>query len=101
MRASKDAAFGVAARAWFNMRFVQIGEMSELSIDTKKHAVHLELELRGEREPVGIVIKKYNVTERGGQMLLTIVDATASREWIAAVLREFVVGRSFPIPERI
>jgi hypothetical protein len=29
---------------------------------------------------------------------LTVVDATASRPWIAEALREFVVGRSFEIP---
>ena len=31
--------------------------------------------------------------------MLTIIDATASRRWAAAGLREFVTGKAFPVPE--
>jgi hypothetical protein len=30
--------------------------------------------------------------------VLTVLDATASREWLTAVLREFAVARSWAIP---
>jgi hypothetical protein len=30
--------------------------------------------------------------------MLTVVDATASRKWVAAMLREFVNGQTFPVP---
>ena len=33
--------------------------------------------------------------------MLTVVDATASRKWVAAVLREFMLtGQTFPIPKQ-
>lgn len=101
MRASKDVALGLAARTAFNTRFRKIGEMTELSIDTKKRSVRLRLELRGEAEPIEVVIKKYQLKRRGDRMLLTVEDAHASREWITGLLREGIVGRSMTIPEKV
>jgi len=33
--------------------------------------------------------------------MLTVVDATASRKWVADVLREFVIGQTFPVPTQV
>ncbi len=71
--------------------------MTELSIDTKKKTVRLRLELLGEAEPVEVQITKYSLKNKGEEARLVIEDATASREWLAVALREFVVGQSFPV----
>jgi len=60
----------------------------------------VRLELSGEREPVEIHIAKYRLAKKGDQATVTIVDADASRKWVTTALREFVVGRSFTIPEK-
>jgi hypothetical protein len=98
LRGSKDAALALAVRGVVNARFSRIGEMTELSVDTKKRSIHLRLELRGENEPIEIDIDKYTLKRTGEDALLTIVEATASRKWIEEALQEFVVGRSFAIP---
>jgi len=72
--------------------------MTELTIDTKKKKLRLQLELLGEPEPIAIEVTRYNLKTKGGQTQLTIEEATASREWLAVALREFVVGRSFQVP---
>ncbi len=74
--------------------------MTELSIDTKKKTVRLRLELLGEAEPVEVQITKYSLKNKGEETRLVIEDATASREWLAVALREFVVGQSFPVPAK-
>ncbi len=74
--------------------------MTELSIDTKKKTVRLRLELLGEAEPVEVQITKYSLKNKGEEARLVIEDATASREWLAVALREFVVGQSFPVPAK-
>lgn len=74
--------------------------MTEFSIDTKKKTLRLRLELLGEAEPVEVQITKYALKGRGDETRLTIEEATASREWLAVALREFVVGQSFPIPAK-
>ena len=98
LRESKDAALALGARTYFNTRLRRIGEMTELSIDTKKRAVRVRLDLVGEETPVEIHVKKYDLKQTGNGTKLTIVEATASREWLAEALREFVVGRSFVLP---
>jgi hypothetical protein len=98
LRGSKDAALAYTARTFFNTRIRGIGEMTELSIDTKNRAFRLRLELLGEAEPIEIHVRKYELKTRGEETELKIVDATASRPWLAEALRQFAVGRSITIP---
>jgi hypothetical protein len=84
----------------FNTKFSEIGQMTELSVDTKKRAFRLRLELAGEAEPIDIHVRKYSLERRTERATLTIVDATASREWLTHVLQEFVVGHKFTIPDQ-
>ena len=100
LRGSKDAALAITARTVFNTRYRRIGEMTELSVDTKKQSLRLRLDLVGEAEPIEIHVTKYTLDQKGDDARLTIVDATASRKWLAEALREFVVGRSFSIPAK-
>ena len=100
VRASKDVALGLAVRTAFNARLRKMGEMTELSIDTKKRAVRLRVKLRGEAEPIEIVIKKYKLKRRADRVLLTVEDASSSREWISVLLHEVMVGQSFLIPKK-
>ncbi len=100
LRGSKDAALAVAARTFFNTKFGEIGEMTELSVDTKKRAFRVRLELAGETEPIEVHVKKYSLERRSERATLTILDATASRKWLTQVLQQFVVGHTFEIPDR-
>ena len=74
--------------------------MTELSIDTKKRRISVRLELLGEAEPIEVEITKYNLKNKDSGARMTIEEATASREWMAVALREFVVGRTIDIPAK-
>jgi hypothetical protein len=98
LRGSKDATLGFAARAWLNSKLRGIAEMTELSIDTKRQTCRAQLQLAGEPEPTEIYVRKYTLRRKGDRTRLTVIDATASRQWIAVLLREFVTGQTFPVP---
>lgn len=100
LRGSKDAALALAVRSFCNSRFRKFGQMTELSVDTKKRAFRVRLELVGEDAPIEIHVKKYSLERHKTRTTLTIVDAAGSREWLTHVLREFVVGHKFTIPAR-
>ena len=72
--------------------------MTELSIDTKRRTVQVRVELTGEKEPIDVQITRYTLKTNGDAASITIEAATASREWLAVALREFVIGRSLPLP---
>jgi hypothetical protein len=100
LQRSKDATVGFAARIAINSKLRGIGEITELSIDTKNKRLRLRLELAGETEPVKIDITRYRLrnTNRGTQ--LTIEGATTSRQWLNVALKEFVIGETFPVPAK-
>jgi hypothetical protein len=99
LRGPKDSALAFTARTFVNNRFQEIGQLTDLSVDTKTQTLKLRLSLSGEVEPVEIYVRKYRIRRGGDRSLLTIIDATASRRWLDAALREFVLGRSFAIPQ--
>ena len=74
--------------------------MTELSIDTKEKRIRLRLDLIGEKEPIEVEILRYNLKTKGETTHITIEEATASREWLTAALREFVVGQDIAIPAK-
>jgi hypothetical protein len=100
LRRSKDATLAFTARVAVNSKLKGIGEMTELSIDTKKRRVRVRLELVGEAEPIELEITKYNLENKESGARLTIEEVTASREWLNVALREFVVGRTIEIPAK-
>jgi hypothetical protein len=72
--------------------------MTDLSIDTKRQTIRLQVQLSGEAEPTEVYVRKYTLKRKGKRAMLTVVDATASRKWVAAALREFVTGQTIPLP---
>ena len=97
---SKDTTLAFAVRLAANAKLRSIGEMTELSIDTKTKRVRVRLELLGEKEPIDVEILRYTLKEKGKTTYITIEEATSSREWLTLALREFVVGQDLAIPAK-
>ena len=97
---SKDATLAFTARFAINAKLRSIGEMTELSIDTKKKRVRIRLELLGEQEPIDIDILRYILKEKGKATYITVEEVSSSREWLTVALREFVVGQDLAIPAK-
>jgi hypothetical protein len=89
-----------AARVAANAKLRSIGEMTELSIDTKTKRVRVRLELLGEREPIDVEILRYSLKEKGETTYIIIEEVTSSREWLTVALREFIVGQDLAIPAK-
>jgi hypothetical protein len=83
-----------------NAKLRSIGEMTELSIDTKTRKVCLRLELLGEKEPIDVEVLRYSLKEKGQTTHITIEEVNSSREWLTVALREFVVGQDLAIPAK-
>jgi len=77
-----------------------MGQMTEISIDTKNKRVRVRLELLGEKEPIDVEVLRYSLKEKGETTYITIEEATASREWLTVALREFVVGQDLALPAK-
>ena len=87
-------------RVAINTKLRSIGQMTELSIDTKNKRVCVRLELLGEKELIDVEILRYSLKEKGETTYITIEEVTSSREWVTVVLRDFVVGQDFALPAK-
>ena len=83
-----------------NAQLRSIGEMTELSIDTKTKRVRVRLELLGEKEPIDVEVLRYSLKEKGDTTYITIEEAISSREWLTVALREFIIGQDLAIPAK-
>src|SRR6478672_7361596 len=97
---SKDATLAFTARVAINTKLRSIGQMTELSIDTKNKRVCVRLELLGEKELIDVEILRYSLKEKGETTYITIEEVTSSREWLTVALREFVVGQDLALPAK-
>jgi hypothetical protein len=91
---------GFTARVAINTKLRSIGEMTELSIDTKTKQVRVRLELLGEKEPIDVEILRYSLKNKGETTYITIEEVTSSRQWLTVALREFIVGQDLTIPAK-
>jgi hypothetical protein len=88
-------------RSLLNRKIRTFGHVTNLALDTAEHSLDLRVALHGESEPVDVRVNKYEIDHTASGPLLTIVDATTSRVWLTAALREFAVGHSWPIPSHV
>ena len=97
VRASKDAAIALALRRLLNHRLGDLGEITALTLDTATRRAALRLMLPGERDPIAVRVRAYDLYQADGRQWLTLVDAEASRDWLTAALQRFAVGRPFVV----
>jgi hypothetical protein len=100
LRAPANIALALAGRRLLNTRLRGIGEITELAIDTGAHTLHAHVSLAGESRPICVLVNRYEVDRSGEHASLTLLDASASRQWLDEALRRFVLGQRITIPPR-
>lgn len=101
LTACKDGAMEAAGKAFLNQKLQKFGTVTRLQIDSKQKTMLAELALKGEATPILINVDSYEVLQKAGDTYIVVRSVRASREWIGAVVREFVVGRQFKIPNAV
>ncbi|MDB6068789.1 MAG: hypothetical protein JWR26_4997 [Pedosphaera sp.] len=86
-------------REYFNNRFKSLGTMTKLQIDSTNKKATLELDLKGETQPLQITINRYELTTVGGKMFIEIKEFETSREWINSLAKPLLKGKTFEVPE--
>ena len=79
---------------------VKYGRMLKLHIDSRLKTLECAVHLKGETEPFTLLVQQYEIVTDAGGTSIVIHKATATREWLATVLEDFVHGRRIPVPEK-
>ena len=96
--AAKDAMTSKAAKAWVNDFIKHYGHVDELKIDSKRHRIEVVCHLNGEVSPIGVTIEKYALEKNGAKTAMKVLDSSATRPWLQAVLRDHLHGRKIDVP---
>jgi len=98
LTAWKEAAAEAALTAFLNREIKSLGVVRELAIRTREKTLRIAVDLKGEAARLWIEAAAYELSERDGEVYLVVRGITASREWIAAALNQYVAGRAFRLP---
>lgn len=94
----KAAALQLALKGLINRQIEKFGAVTDLALDPGQKSLRVELDLKGEVTRIWISLSAYELSEKDGALFIAFQNATASREWIAAALNQYVVGRAFRLP---
>jgi hypothetical protein len=93
-RLVESAALPVLNNAWLK----PFGRATSLKIDSSNRTAELCLELNGEETPITIKVQDYELIQEPNGTFIVLKSVTASREWMTAMAREYLVGRRLAVP---
>jgi len=96
-----DQTTGWGLREYLNYKIKPLGMITTLQIDTAGQKGSLEINLKGETQPVRITLNRYELTAEGDKHFLEIKDIQTSREWMTVVAVELAKSGKlkFEVPE--
>lgn len=95
----KDTGASTAIKSWLAREMADYGEVLDFSINSRAHSAELHVLLKGEREKLTVHIEEYEIFS-GDRDWVVVRRARASREWVNAVLRNFVINKRHAIPSQ-
>jgi hypothetical protein len=101
LRGIKDSAVSMMVKAYLNDKFKEMGEITEVSLDTAASKLAIVARMRGETEPVSATIERYELETEGPDRYIVLKEFVTSRAWLTAGLNQFLVGRRFKLPAAV
>jgi len=77
------------------------GEITSLEIDSADKTLHVEVLLKGEKEPLRVEILQYEILEQDGRPSFIARKVSTSREWITTLAERQLIGRPIPLPQQL
>ena len=99
LRRQKDSASSFLIERALQRAIWNYGRMLNLNIDSRQKTAQCEVLLKGETQSLTLVLQQYEILTEPAGTFIVIHKATASREWLTAVLENFVCGKKIPVPE--
>jgi hypothetical protein len=96
--AVKDTGASAAIKPWLSREMADYGELLDFNFSSRDRSVEMHVMLKGETKPLTVNVTNYEFTERGSESFIVVKSASASREWVNAVLRNFVINKPHKIP---
>jgi hypothetical protein len=101
-RKTKDRLIEKTAPSLLNETVMRdYGQITSLEIDSADKTLHVEVLLRGEKDPLRVEILKYEIAQQDGRTCFIAREIRTSREWISTLAQRQLVGRPIPLPQQL
>ena len=97
---TKGQAVSMAGRQFLNAYLEKYGTMLNFSVQPDTKTITAEILLKGESSPLRLTLGGYEIGGPPDKPTLRIANATASREWLEVVLKEYLVGKPIDLPPK-
>src|SRR6185503_7141990 len=74
------------------------GQARELRLNSTDKSAEILVDLKGEQEPLRIIIGRYEFSQKNGDTFVTIHAIQTSREWMTALAERNLVGQAIKLP---
>lgn len=74
--------------------------MLNFYIDSRQKTIQFEVFLKGETEPLNVIVQEYEIVSEGAETFIVAKKAVASREWVNTLIHQFVIGQKFLLPDK-
>lgn len=72
--------------------------MIEIKFDPKQKYLCASILLAGEEQPIEIKITNYHLEKMDDKTILTVLQASADREWIDLLIQDILIGKEIKLP---
>jgi hypothetical protein len=98
----RDKAASIAGSIILKKKIERYGSMLDFKIDSEKKKIFLRVSLKGELQPVDIIIEHYSLKKQGEEdIIITIESVTVSKEWMNLLAADLLRQKEFKIPPGI
>src|SRR5436189_3397746 len=96
----KDTGASAAIERWLSRELADYGELLDFKLNSRGKTVEVHVLLKGETENLTVHIDEYELVSSGDEDYVIIRRAKASRAWVDAVLRNFLINKRHRIPQQ-
>ena len=96
----KDSGASAAISRWLARELEDYGQLLDFQLNTAGRTVELRVHLKGERDPISVQVDGFDILSEAGRDYVVVRNARASREWVNAVLRNYLINKKHPIPQQ-
>lgn len=94
----KDTASSFIGEKILINQLEKYGRVNDFKIDSKNKKFKLNITLKGETDPLEILIDKYEIINQNDYDILKISKISTSKEWMNILIEEMIKEKEIKIP---
>lgn len=97
----KDKTTSFIGSIVLKKKLERYGKMLDFKIDSQKKQIYVSVSLKGEAQPLEVLVNKYSFAKEGPDDYIVIENVSISKEWMNLLAADFLTMKKFKLPAGI